>query len=236
MELSDYFQRIYIINLPARADRRREMQAQLESIGLGGCSVVEFFPAIRPDSAGDFPSIGACGCFSSHLAVLRNAAHSGFERILILEDDVDFARDFPLRIGSIISQLREQPWGFFYGGYRMWAPAEDEGRGIVVIPSDDAVLTSHFVGFQAPVVGRLATYLEQMLARPAGDPLGGPMHVDGAYSWFRRECPDVLTLAAVPELGQQRSSRTDIHDLHWYDRMPLIRDVVAALRRIKNKA
>ena len=30
-----YFQEIHVINLPARADRRREMDAQLAAIGLG---------------------------------------------------------------------------------------------------------------------------------------------------------------------------------------------------------
>ena len=236
MEFAEYFQRIYIINLPARIDRRREMEAQLESIGLGtGNSVVTFFPAVRPDSAGGFPSIGARGCFSSHLEVLRDAARSGFERILILEDDVDFARDFALRIDSIIKRLRNEPWGIFYGGYQLWAPTENEDGGIVEIPSGDAVQTSHFVGFQAAVVRRLVVYLEQMLTRPAGDPDGGPMHVDGAYSWFRRQCHDVRTLAAVPEMGHQRSSRTDIHDLRWYDRLPLVRNGMAALRRIKNR-
>ena len=34
----------------------------------------------------------------------------------------------------------------------------------------------------APAIGPLIAYLERMVARPAGHPEGGPMHVDGAYS------------------------------------------------------
>jgi hypothetical protein len=60
------------------------------------------------------------------------------------------------------------------------------------------------------------------------------MHVDGAYTWYRRLSPEDVTLAAVPELGHQRSSRTDIHDLRWFDRLPLVHDTVAGLRRLKN--
>jgi glycosyl transferase, family 25 len=58
------------------------------------------------------------------------------------------------------------------------------------------------------------------------------MHVDGAYSWFRRQHPEVITLLAMPELGHQRSSRTDIHDLNWYDRSIVLRPLVSVLRRI----
>jgi len=50
------------------------------------------------------------------------------------------------------------------------------------------------------------------------------MHVDGAYTWFRRTHPTRRTWVALPELGHQRQSRTDIHPLRWYDRWPLVRD------------
>ena len=60
------------------------------------------------------------------------------------------------------------------------------------------------------------------------------MHVDGAYNWFRRANPQFKTLLAIPELGFQRASRTDIHELRWYDRVPLFREGMASLRQVKN--
>jgi hypothetical protein len=59
------------------------------------------------------------------------------------------------------------------------------------------------------------------------------MHVDGAYSWFRANHPHLLTSVANPELGHQRASRTDVHDLRWHDRVPVVRDIVAFLRRFR---
>jgi glycosyl transferase, family 25 len=35
-------------------------------------------------------------------------------------------------------------------------------------------------------------------------------------------------------LGEQRSSRTDVHSLRWFDRLVLVKDVVASLRRVRN--
>lgn len=234
MELGEYFQRIYIINLPERTDRRQEMEAQLSSVGLGKTSSpVQFFQAIRPVDAGEFPTIGTRGCFLSHLGVLKDAMQHGFARILILEDDLNFSTDFKDRIQGVVDVLSEKPWGMFYGGYSSLPVGSDE-YGLVCIPSSQGVQTSHFIGVNTSALPALTAYLEKMLQRPGGDPLGGPMHVDGAYSWFRKEHPDVLTLAVVPELGYQRSSRTDIHDLQWHDRLPLVKDGVALLRRVRN--
>ena len=60
------------------------------------------------------------------------------------------------------------------------------------------------------------------------------MHVDGAYNWFRRANPHFKTVLASPELGFQRASRTDIHDLRWYDSTPVVREAMAGLRLLKN--
>ncbi len=234
MGIAELFDRIYIVNLPERTDRRREMEDQLVKVGLGGHPRVMFFPAIRPNAAGEFPSIGARGCFSSHLAILQDAAQQGLQRILILEDDLDFSRDFNARIGALCARLQQSDWGVFYGGYELLQPLAGPDAEIQSMAAEAAVRTTHFIAFQAPVMERAAAYLQAMLARPGGHPDGGPMHVDGAYSWFRRQHPEMLTLIAVPELGYQRSSKTDIHPLSWIDRTPLLRDAANLARKLKN--
>lgn len=59
------------------------------------------------------------------------------------------------------------------------------------------------------------------------------MHVDGAYNWVRRLNPDLPTLMASPQLGSQRPSRTDIHQLKWFDKVPGIRDLATFARRLR---
>lgn len=84
---------IYVINLPYRADRRSEMAHQLVRVGLSfDDPQVVLFPAVRPTEPGALPSIGARGCFLSHLGVLRDALKKGARQILVLEDDANFTR------------------------------------------------------------------------------------------------------------------------------------------------
>jgi hypothetical protein len=229
------FEKIYVINLPSRRDRYREMSEQLKTIGLGFDSpFVELFEAVRPDSAGGFPSVGARGCFMSHLGILQKASGEGLSRILILEDDVNFHSDFLPRGAQVTSSLRRHAWSIFYGGYHFPEGSEAIEFDGGLVSSDTVIMLTHFVGFQGAAIGIAANYLEAMLQRPAGHPDGGPMHVDGAYSWLRRSHPHLLTYLAAPELGYQRSSRTDLSPPSWYDRAPVARDLVSLARKFKN--
>jgi glycosyl transferase family 25 len=229
------FERIYIINLASRTDRRAEMAEQLERVGLAIDSPqVRVFPAVRPLDAGAFTSVGAHGCFMSHLGVLRDAYAAGLERILILEDDLNFAPDFMARAPQLMAQLGASDWAIFYGGHELHG-APPPGAGSLEIPPSMDVQTAHFVAFRGRAIGDMVGYLEAMLGRIAGDPRGGPMHVGGAYCWFRRAHPHHRTFIAIPELGYQRASRTDIHRLRWLDRTPVVRELVALLRRTRNR-
>lgn len=231
----DYFSKIYIINLATRSDRRREMAQQLRRIGRDfSSSNIRLFEATRPDGPGGFESIGARGCFMSHLGVLQEAAREGQERILIFEDDLNFSADFLARAPRIFERLANLDWALFYGGHEALTSSAPSVEGLTLLSPADSLLTAHFVAFQQPAIAELAEYLRNMLNRPAGDPAGGPMHVDGAYAWFRQAYPDRKTFVAQPVLGYQRSSRTDIHALRWFDRWPLAREMVAALRRYRN--
>ena len=105
--------RIFIINLKYRKDRKKHITQQMSEQGI---SNFEFFDAIRPTSEevnewsptycsiwyefGAFSSmeryknyqINALGCLKSHLGVVNLALSRGYERILILEDDIKFLR------------------------------------------------------------------------------------------------------------------------------------------------
>lgn len=244
---SDYFQQIYIINLPERKDRRDEMEKQLALIGLSlNHPKVQLFAAIRPNDVGEFESIGARGCFMSHLEVLRDARLKKLDRLLILEDDLNFSNDFLQRINDVLNQLEQSNWSIFYGGYNIQLTPENKSKtsdialhatnGVIELPASTGISLTHFVAFQSKAIGEMVSYLELLLSRKGGDPRGGPMHVDGAYSWFRNKNPTYKTVISIPELGYQRSSRTDIHTLRWYDQMPLIRSCIEYLRKLKNQA
>jgi len=152
--LLDYFDRIYVINLPARTDRKRETDEQLARIGLGFQHPrVSLFAAIRPQEPGGFDSIGARGCFSSHLEVLRDAQRRGLNRILIFEDDLEFAPDFAQRGPRIIEALGKRHWNVFYGGYASdTALGRADANELSVIEPAQGVRTTHFLGVQMPAI------------------------------------------------------------------------------------
>ena len=109
--LLDGFPRIVVVNLPERTDRRREMEQQLRAVGSEPCDPrIRFFAAARPREVGDWPGIGARGCFQSHLEILREAAADGLESILILEDDCDFTPRPTSMRAALIEQLADREW------------------------------------------------------------------------------------------------------------------------------
>lgn len=204
------FDIIRVINLPERSDRRREMTRELEALGLADDPRLAFFPAIRPADAGAFASVGARGVYQSQLAILREAAERGCS-VLILEDDCAFtpeARAFDF----------DGDWDVFYGGHYAVDP-DDLDR------SD--IIGAHMMGFSAKAARAVCAYLDAIEFEGIHPP------IDGAYVRFRRDRPEMRTRFAVPPLANQRSSRSDIADLRWYDRLPLLRSIAGLARRIK---
>ncbi|MCF3972638.1 hypothetical protein [Paracoccus salsus] len=228
------FDRIYIINLAHREDRRREMQAELNRVGLSlDHPAVTLFPASFPPDQGDFPTRGARGCFESQLGVHRAILKDGVAHALMLEDDADFAPDFGPLMQAIRDELKGIDWDLLYSVSPLQPRPGDEaiGRHLLRLSPDHTFPLAHFVGFSARFSERAVPYLEAMKARRPGDPEGGPMHVDGAYCWMRAAFSDLTVLGSRQPLAVQRSSRSDIAELRFWDRLPVLRQITAAARR-----
>jgi len=78
----DRIAKVLYINLEYRSDRRTQIEGELASVGLSG----ERFSAIRRQP-------GYIGCMESHLAALEYAKASGFQNVLLFEDDFQFIVD-----------------------------------------------------------------------------------------------------------------------------------------------
>ena len=205
------FDSIRIINLPRRTDRRREMEQEVKRAGLEGDPRVSFYAARSFDNAGSFYSIGARGCYDSHLTILREAALNGHS-VLIIEDDCDFE-------ANAATYELPNDWQIFYGGY---------GPDWVKDPAtSEHIEGAHLMGFRADTVAILAEYLEWL--RTKDDHPG----VDGAYVWFRRDHSNFRTHFAVPSIGNQRQSRSDIGERKFFDRTPGLREAASIARRLK---
>lgn len=142
------FDRVRVVNLPERTDRRAEMIREFKALGVWGDPKIDFHPATRATIATPWRSKGEHGCFLSHLAVLEEAAKAG-DSVLLLEDDCDFTlparRDVP-------------PVDVLWGGYSL------EERHIE---------GAHCMGFSAEAAKRLVPYLRALLHHPSPAPVDG---------------------------------------------------------------
>jgi glycosyl transferase family 25 len=225
----DYFDRAFVVNLPTRLDRRREMEAELVRVGWNGRENLEFFPACRFNEADGWPSLGARGCFMSHLSILKRAQRERMSSVLIMEDDLTISPLFRELEADIVARLAQDDWGIAYIGHS--DPIVPDPTPPMTVFTGELYM-AHFYGVRGEHIGRLVEFLEQILTRPPGDPRGGLMHVDGAIHTYRTQNPDAVTLVAVPNLGSQRSSRSDITQ-GWYDKLPLLRGAAGAYRKAK---
>lgn len=233
MTLFDAFERIVVINLPQRYDRRRDMLTELAGVGIAVDDPrLQFFAAIRPVDAGNFPAIGVHGCFMSHLGVIEAALRDGVTRLLILEDDVQFEPAVSHAQPALAARLLQDDWDFAYPGH-----VEALGGDPLApqwLNTQAPLVCAHFYGMNGRVLPALRDYLQSCLLRPVGHPDGGPMHVDGALSMFRAR-QGAITLIAAPSFGLQRSSCSDIYPYRWYDRWLLAKTMVACVRKLKNR-
>ncbi len=234
--LLDTFGRLVIINLPQRADRRRGIDAELRKVGLSlDHPGVELFAAIRPADAAGFPSIGAHGAFRSHLGVMERLLAQGWDRALVIEDDMAFTPGFAARLPALGRALAARDWGMVYGhpgDLPARTPAPD-ADGLITLPPDLGLIQLHFLGLSRASAEIAVPALQAMRARPVGSPEGGPMHVDGALNWIRRTHPALTALAISPAIATQRASRSDIAGPRWFDRLPVVRHVAGALRGLR---
>ncbi len=229
MKFIDFFDRVYVINLPSRSDRRQEMAKELKSAGMPfTLGKVELFSAIRPESPGSFKSIGYRGAFLSHLHVLKKAKTEGLRNVLIMEDDLELRKDFRQYEEIMLQELVDSSWDIVHFGY-CWNRSYQDVSLPILQPFLGTVIGAQFYGVNEKVFDELINFFEVLLQRPSGHPNGGPMSPDGVFNIFKSQYPSICRLIAVPSFGDQRSSRSDISE-KWFDNLPILRSCSVLVR------
>lgn len=233
--LYDWFDHVYIVNLPDRADRRAETCAEF---GRTGVTIpnddITFFAATRPKDKGEFPSLGSLGNMISQTRVLAEALERGYDRVLICEDDLHLLDVSDADVAAVLSDLQSQPWNIALLGYL--EPEEPPLGHTGLIEWQSGTLGVQFWAIQGrATIQAMHDYLVAVRNRPSGHPDGGSMFFDGAFNMVRTKVPDIHFRLATPNLAGQRSSRTDIHALRFYDRIEPFKSIASAGRRLMNR-
>lgn len=204
---------VNIINLKRRTDRKAHVEKMLQSHQLDA-EKVQFFEACEPLDAGKWPSIGAKGCFESHLNVLKKADQTNADAVLILEDDALFDNDWNTEFPKLL--LRIQNEDFVYVGHQL-PPLGGELR---IIPRGDESLNTHCYIVKKRVLKPLIAFLEEVKEREEGHPLGGPQHYDGAIKTFFDQNVNFHAGRSSKSLCSQYSNTSDVTP-SWMDRFPI---------------
>jgi hypothetical protein len=238
MSFADHFDRVYLINLPSRRDRLRRA---LRELGEQGVSLspgkVEVFPAVRPDSADGFESVGRRGVFLSHATIARRALEEGLGNVLVLEDDVAFTPAMRTHGEALLRDLHERRWHVAFLGYlTIDAPpqklAELRAGPPAWLPRPGPKIGSHCYALHGEVLPALVEYMKGVETRPPGHPDGARFGPDATFNMFCSMFPEWTTLVARPNLATQASSASDLAP-RWFDQVPGLRQIAGYARQMR---
>jgi hypothetical protein len=114
INLKNYFDRVYVINLDRRPDRFESFNKELEKHGI---EEVERFSAIDGTtimSNGIPLLVGELGVLESHHQIIKKCIEDNVKNVLILEDDVYFTNEI-LKLDDYIKSVPSD-WDFIYFG------------------------------------------------------------------------------------------------------------------------
>jgi hypothetical protein len=125
--MDTYFDRIFIINLKSRTDRKEAMIKKLKQVNITNYEFVEAINGSeqpyytlylkRLHTVGFFEGTGAFGVLYSVLKVLMVSKINNYKKILILEDDVIFHKNFTILFEEKIKKIPS--WKLLYFGTSM---------------------------------------------------------------------------------------------------------------------
>lgn len=140
--LTDWFDRVYVINCQTRPDRLQETKDHLSETKMADIGKVVFYPAI----IGSWTTVpadwlsgeGAWGCRNTHARILEDVIHTRndegemtLKNILILEDDVVFVDKALQKFNEFIVNVPVD-WGQIYlGGQHRGRKLETEHDNVI---------------------------------------------------------------------------------------------------------
>ena len=92
MNINNYFDKIYLLNLHKRRDRLNKSTQKLDLLnlhydvfnGTDGSVITKLWEKLENPN---FSNTNYLGCAISHLSIYQDALHNEYEKILIIEDD-----------------------------------------------------------------------------------------------------------------------------------------------------
>jgi|GEM_PF-3694006 len=210
--IHQYFDQVYVINLDHRTDRLKQVNELLLNYDIkykrqSGVYLKEKYNDIL-NSTTNTSSLGHLGCILSHVNCCIDAIENNYERILVLEDDINILEEYVrfVDFNSLYKEAESVDWGLFYLGGTF-------NEKLIKISKHldrptGPVLGTQSVGYNKNVIDKIGKnipnspeyYME-------GNKLSKILPIDVIYSrsFTRKQC-----IAVNPILCVQNTSQSDI--------------------------
>lgn len=166
---------IVIINVKSFVERRRHVEAQLARFGLTGDFIHDFdADEITPELdrryfAGNELNRGQKSCALKHVAALQRISEHGWQRCLVLEDDVVLADGFIEGLQAALSETRSlpHPYVIYIGaGGNFYTPASQRQPGRRIYEANKGRFTDSYIAGAEEARLRLALIQAQPMRKP----------------------------------------------------------------------
>lgn len=179
----DFFDEVYVINLPERVDRRMEMQSELDKYGIP----FTFFEATKDEN-------GVKGLVESMKRLFTHALEKKQSNVIMLEDDAQFLLPPVDFLKEVLPQLPKD-YQLFHLGLNLLAPPKRMSENILKVVD---CYSTHAICYSAEGMKVCLERLEEVPLMP--------------YDIFIRQeiiCRGA-TYCTFPMLATQRESYSDI--------------------------
>lgn len=166
---------ILVVSARSFIERRRHVTAQLARFGLRGEFIDEFDTEDITDEldrrhfAGEEVSRGQKSCALKHVLALRRIAERGWQRCLVLEDDVVLADGFVEGVRAALAETNgmPHPYVIFIGaGGNFYTPASRREPGRRIYPADKGRFTDSYIAGAEEARARLALIDAEPMRKP----------------------------------------------------------------------
>lgn len=203
IKINDVFDNVYVINLAARKDRLEQITQELKSVEIKH----EIFTAVNgvpsgvklPDYIVKTP--GVAGCMFSHIRIIEDAKKRNFNKILILEDDAEFAKNFIKLFNNFYNNL-PQDWQMVYlGGSSHPILSEKINENVI---KTKGAYTTHAYGIKSDVFDTVINNIDIKSGVQYAHPIDA-FYAINVHSIF-------TTYLSKPNLVYQRAGYSDIRN------------------------
>jgi len=156
INLDEYFDQIYCINLKSRPDRLLAFKKNFDALGTSKINIIEAVDGKTID-IGDWKyNSGALGCRLSHIAAYNDAIKNKYAKILVLEDDVIINKGIKKALFKLQQNLQNN-WDLIYFGGNHVIKPEKINSEIVKIK---CTLATHAIAINCACLPQIIAELE----------------------------------------------------------------------------